>query len=366
LYPFLIAPAALLFLVNVLIDDRLNTGHARQARALELLAGVLNVAARVTRAGHAPEALRQAIAADLPAVATLRRRLSVLGLPDPLELTGILRAALLVRVIALAASLRLLAEERERLRRLHRHVGELDALLAIAALRSERPDARLPELSVGPAALVAHELRPPGLVPAVGNDLVLGHDSLVLTGSNMSGKSTFLRTLGLSAILAQSIHTVFGGWHASYFRVLASMRAQDDPEGGVSTYAAEVASIGRLVAAVDEASLVPALFIADEPFRGTNPTVRVPIVVAVLEYLARGHIVVAATHDLDVAALLPATFQRGHFREREPDDDSDEVTFDYRLQPGTARTTNAVTLLRRAGYPEALLAAVAEVAARSA
>jgi DNA mismatch repair ATPase MutS len=171
----------------------------------------------------------------------------------------------------------------------------------------------------------------------------------------MSGKSTFLRTLAVNAVLAQSIHTVCGSWTASLVRVHAAMRAVDATGAGVSTYAAEVASIAKLVSAVEQPG-PPALFVLDEPFRGTNPTVRVPIVVAVLEYLGRGHLVAAATHDLDVANQLSSRFERAYFRES--DDGRDDEPFDFKLRRGTAVTTNAVTLLERAGYPAAILDAV--------
>ena len=123
------------------------------------------------------------------------------------------------------------------------------------------------------------------------------------------------------------------------------MRIADDPARGMSTYAIEVAAIGELVAA----SAGDMLFVVDEPFNGTNPTIRVPIVVAVLEYLVDHGLVVAATHDLDVATRLNTRFERGYFEER------DEGTFDRHLRGGIAPASNAVEILRRAGYPNEIL-----------
>src|SRR5690606_193193 len=149
----------------------------------------------------------------------------------------------------------------------------------------------------------------------VGNDVVLA-PGLLVTGSNMSGKSTLLRTVAVNAILAQSIHTTFGGWRAPLVQVRAVMRIRDDLDSGMSTYAVEVAAIGELVAAAAERSALPTLFVLDEPFHGTNPAVRVPIVVAVFEYLAARGLVIGATHDLDVANLLSGNFRRGYFAEQ--------------------------------------------------
>jgi DNA mismatch repair ATPase MutS len=94
--------------------------------------------------------------------------------------------------------------------------------------------------------------------------------------------------------------------------------------------------------------------VIDEPFRGTNPTLRVPIVVSVLDYCARRDLVIAATHDLDVAAQVDARFRRGYFAE--PDDRSGR--FDHKLRPGVSPATNAVAMLERAGYPRELIDAI--------
>ena len=351
--------ALVLFAINLLVDDRVNLSVAGQARGLEMLGLLLSSARQVVRRGLGPPELLAELAAELPALARLRRRVATLAFRDPFELADVARAAFLVRVIALARAVDELARHRQRLRRLLLAFGELDALAAVATLRAERGDLCLPELHSDGARLDAGDLRHPAIPGAVGNDLVLRDAALLLTGSNMSGKSTFLRALALNAVLAQSLHTTWGRWRASLWRVVAAMRVSDDTALGTSTYAAEVASVHRLVGAADQASATtPALLVLDEPFRGTNPAARVPIVVAVLEHLARGGIVAAATHDLEVAARLSPRFVRGFFRERNLSDGADDVeSFDYKLRPGTAPSTNALTLLRRAGYPAALVAA---------
>ena len=352
--PFLLIVALLLFVTNVIIDDRTNTSLANHARALQMFGKVLDVGTRIVAEKVGPARWREAIAADLPALEPLRRKLRAMTVNDPLDISGVAISALLVRPKALSGCLELLARERGTMARLHRLVGELDALQSIARWRAERADElEMPVLSVGPPALDVFDLRHPTIPDAVGNDLVLPGRSLVITGSNMSGKSTFLRTLALNAVLAQSIHTVCGSWRASLLHVHTAMRAVDATAEGLSTYAAEVAAVRKLITAAEGPA---SLFALDEPFRGTNPSVRVPIVVAVLEHLARGHIVTAATHDLDVAHRLSADWNRGYFKELDAEDDEG---FDYLLRPGTAVTTNAVTLLRKAGYPESILAAVA-------
>jgi len=328
-----------MFGVNLIVDDWSKLRLAQQARGLEVLDDTLQRAAGLARAIPAELA-----GPDLGVREVLRRRMAILAIRDPFDLLDLLRAGLLVRLVVTRSAMQLVAAERARLREIVLWFGEVDAACAIAALRAERPETRIPELERGERGIVACDLAHPALANAIGNDLEL-RGGLLVTGSNMSGKSTFLRTVAVNAILAQSIHTTFGAWRATPLTVLTVMRIADDPARGMSTYAIEVAAIGELV----RAKAGDMLFVVDEPFNGTNPTIRVPIVVAVLEFLVEHGLCVAATHDLDVATRLNARFARGYFEEQ------DEGTFDRHLRVGIAPATNAVEILRRAGYPNEIL-----------
>jgi hypothetical protein len=325
--------------VNLVVDDWSKLRLAQQARGLEVLDDLLKRAARLAHV--VPGELA---APDLSVRDVLRRRMAILALRDPFDLLDLVRAGLLVRLVVTRSAMQLVTAERERLRAIVQWFGGVDAACAVAALRAERAETRVAELVHGDRVIVGRDISHPAIANAIGNDLEL-RGGLLVTGSNMSGKSTFLRTVAVNAILAQSIHTTFGGWRATPLTVRSVMRIADDPARGMSTYAIEVAAIGELVA--DSAGDM--LFVVDEPFNGTNPTIRVPIVVAVLEYLVEHGLVVAATHDLDVATRLNARFERGYFEEQ------DEGTFDRHLRGGIAPATNAVEILRRAGYPNEIL-----------
>ncbi len=336
--PFALFCALLLFVGNLIFDDWSKLRLAHASRAIERLDDLLGRAAGLAR--KLP-AMAGPITDDLAVRKRLGRRIAVLRARDPFELLDVLRAGLLVRLAITHSCLRLVDAERERLRRIVVWFGEIDALGSIARLRAERPT-QVPELVPGPPMLVARDLVHPALDDAIGNDVELAASGLLVTGSNMSGKSTLLRTIAVNAILAQSIHTTFGEWRASPLHVRAVMRIADDPERGMSTYAVEVAAMQELVA--DDRAC---LFVIDEPFNGTNPAVRVPIVVAVLDYLVARGLVVAATHDLDVATRLDPRFARAYFEEH-------DGAFDRHLREGIAPATNAVEILLRAGYPAAI------------
>jgi hypothetical protein len=339
-WPVVLVVTAIVIAINVLTDDWASIEIARPARALGALADVLATAEACDRDGELGD--------DLAHLAPLRRQVRLLSLTDPFGLVELIRAALLGRQLVVAACAARVARDRARLQRVVLWLGELDAALAIADLRAERADARVPELVDGSPRIIARDLVHPAIAGAVANSVELAGFGLVVTGSNMSGKSTFLRTVAINAICAQSIATTFGSWEATVFRVRATMRVADDTARGTSTFAAEVAAIGEQIARArrDDAE-PPALFVLDEPFRGTNPAIRVPIAIAVVDYLGARDLAVVATHDLDVAAQLDARFGRVYF------DESDHV-----LRPGVAPAINAVALLAAAEYPEAILAEI--------
>jgi hypothetical protein len=350
-WPPLVVGWVVLFVVNVLIDDWMSVRLAPHGNGLRVLDRILGAAERLSSPAVWDDV---EVARDIAAVALLRKRVAWLSTTDPFGLADLLRGGLLLRVLLLGGCMRTVERERERLRRVVVWLGELDALVSVASLRADRPDARVPRLSTEPVALTARDVVHPAIAGAVSNDVVLG-PALIITGSNMSGKSTFLRAIAINAICAQSIHTTFGTWSAALVRVFSVMRVVDATADGMSTYAVEVAAVGTLVeAAAKREHGLPALFVIDEPFSGTNPVLRVPIVVSVLEYLSERGIVVAATHDLDVAAQLDARFARGYFFEP----DGRGTRFDYKLREGVSPASNALALLVAAGYPPAIVAAV--------
>ena len=339
-----------LFIANVIIDDWASVRSAANAHALTVLVRVLASAQRVALHGGWTDE----IAADLAAFGTIRKRSALLTVKDPFGLADLLRGGLHVRQLLLGAAMRMVDRERGRLRRVVLWLGEIDAAISIASLRTERTDARPPQLSRGATRISAANLVHPAIENAVGNDLEL-EGGLIVTGSNMSGKSTFLRAVAINAVCAQSIHTTFGSWRASLFHVHAVMRSVDAPADGMSKYAVEVAAVGKLIEAVArEDRAIPTLVVIDEPFSGTNPALRVPIAVAVLDHLARRDIAIAATHDLDVAVQVGARFLRAYFREP----DHATGSFDRKLHPGVSPGSNALALLVQAGYPADIIATV--------
>ena len=183
---------------------------------------------------------------------------------------------------------------------------------------------------------------------AVPNDLVINHSSVLITGSNMSGKTTFVRAVGINAILAQTVSTALATrWHAPYLHVGSSIGNADSVVEGRSYYMAEVESIRSLIERKNNGH--QQLFLIDELFRGTNTAERVAAAYGVLEYLDRGQdIVIVATHDTELLRLLGDAYAPHHFRE---EISADGLSFDFIMRHGQATTRNAIALLEIMQYP---------------
>jgi DNA mismatch repair ATPase MutS len=236
-------------------------------------------------------------------------------------------------------------------------VAELEALSSLSAYRFEHPGDPFPELVESHGRPVAHfestALGHPLLPDAkcVRNDVRLDEHQrlLVVSGSNMSGKSTLLRTVGVNAVLAQAGAPVrAASLRLSPLALGATLRIQDSLQEGRSRFYAEITRIREISdRAKDD---VPLLFLLDELFHGTNSHDRLVGASAVLRSLLdRGAIGLVTTHDLALTAIATALAPRAvnvHF-----DDwfEQGEIRFDYRMKDGPVARSNAIALMRAVG-----------------
>ena len=171
---------------------------------------------------------------------------------------------------------------------------------------------------------------------------------ILLTGSNASGKSTFMKAVALNLILAQSIQTATA--HSFIYQpgyVMTSMANADDVLSGDSYFMSELKSIRRLFNTYQCNKIY--CFI-DEIFKGTNTTERIAASESVLSYLdnQKAYQVIAATHDVELSILLENTYNNYHFNESIQEN---SIFFDYKIKPGKANTRNAIELLRITQFP---------------
>lgn len=265
----------------------------------------------------------------------------------------------LLDVNALAAATRSIHQHNADLRSMFEAIGYIDAVQSIARWRAEARGWAVPEFVPRSKSLDIGDVVHPLVAEPVANSLQLEQQSLLITGSNMSGKTTFIRALGINAVLAQTMHTVLAThWRAPMLRVRTSIGRADSVVEGKSYYFAEVETVLALVQSAG--SEKQHLFLLDEIFRGTNTTERVAAAAAVLAHLDQGDdLVVVATHDIEVLDLLDESFAARHFREH-VDQDGEALTFDYRIQNGRSSTRNAIALLKVMKYPDSLVATALE------
>ncbi len=239
--------------------------------------------------------------------------------------------------------------------------GELEVLAALGGVRFDHPDWAFAQIDSSADRLTAVGLGHPLLPDAarVGNDVEVGPRGrlLLVTGSNMSGKSTLLRAIGVNALLAQAGAPVCAGaLRMPPLVVETSGRIDDSLLEGVSFFLAELKRLQAIVtraATAQGAGSPSVLFLLDEILRGTNSEERRVAVAKIVErLLGSGAIGAVSTHDLAIARVpaIAARLHNVHFRETlEEGPEGPGMSFDYRLREGLATTTNALVLLRLVG-----------------
>ena len=242
--------------------------------------------------------------------------------------------------------LRALRGKEEEIDGLITSIGAIDAQISLASWRESLPLYCIPDLTG--SRFEAVDLIHPLLTDPVPNSISVSKPVL-LTGSNASGKSTFLKSAALAAILAQSVSTVPA---ASYknccCRIFTSMALRDDIRSGESYFIVEIRSLKRVLDAASMPDEAPVLCCVDEVLRGTNTIERISASAEILSSLADMPIrIFAATHDMELTELLDGKYVNYHFSEML---DGDDVRFSYKLLDGPTDSRNAIRLLRALGY----------------
>jgi len=237
-----------------------------------------------------------------------------------------------------------------------RALGELEALCALATFAYEHPEYCWPKVGGDEPHLRARALGHPLIPPdrRVNNDLDLGDAPAgwMISGSNMSGKSTFLRAVGINAVLAQAGAPVCAqSLELCELSVRTCMRIDDSLEEGISRFYREVLRLKRVLDSLDEEG-PPVLFLLDEILHGTNSRERNIGGRAIVKRLVdHGAIGLVSSHDLGLTSLEGLTDRRvrnAHFTDQLK---NDQMCFDYRLRPGPVASPNALRLMRQVGIP---------------
>ncbi len=346
----------LFFLINMLIHHLMNKATEQALPGIRYLSRML-VAAREIKKLDIPELAEYNEFFDkvTDKCAAILRKNRSLGVTGSGDMTGLVVYINIMFLVEARAYLRCMADIRASapaLRTLYRKIGELDALQSVASFKRGLRHVTRPVFTEKKNYLKAEQIGYPMLLNAVCNDITIDGRNMVLTGSNMSGKSTFLRTIGLNAILAQTFDMVMAkSYEASMFSIMTSISPSDDLSEGTSYYMAEAKALLRMLGALSDD--ISSLLLIDEIFRGTNPTERVAAASSLLKYLSdKNCMIIVATHDIEITQEVADLYDQYHFEEMVT---KDKLEFDYLLKPGNLKKPNGIRILEYIGYPPEII-----------
>lgn len=349
-----------LFLINIVIHGLMKGEYDTQLEVIEGIYGLMQVMRKLTgsRAGEFGEEFKEFyhIAADLKASEKSfsyllgRKRASATG--DFMEMAATyITGALLLDCTMYNKIIREIEERIDTFIWLYELVGELDMLISIASFRKSLPAYCLPDFHEE-LSIEMEDIYHPLIDNPVYNSVRL-HKNTIITGSNASGKSTFIKAAAINEIFAQTIHTCTARRFVlppTY--VKSSMAVRDNLMAGESYYIREIKSLKRTALSTD--GRLPVFCAIDEILRGTNTNERLAASASILRYLQdKNCIVLVATHDLELLDMLKDSGYDNYYFSEQPE--AEDVIFDYKIHSGVSKNTNAIRLLERIGFPEEVI-----------
>lgn len=259
-----------------------------------------------------------------------------------------IKIAFLLEPIVLFRLFKKLDAKRSDIQILYEFIGKIDLALSVASVRAGVAYYCIPNISNDNTSLEFEDIYHPLISNFVANSMKLNGKSILLTGSNMSGKTTFIRTVALNTLFAQTINTCFAKvFKTPTVRIFSAIRISDDLLNDKSYYFEEVQAIKHLIE--ESQSTHRNLFLLDELFKGTNTIERIAAGKSVLSYLSKNkNIVFVSTHDIELTELLTDSYDLYHFTEVI---ENKQINFDYTLKTGNSATRNAIRILEINDFP---------------
>lgn len=242
--------------------------------------------------------------------------------------------------------LRVYKKNADKLEDLYTVIGEVEVALIIFNLQSSHYLISQPEF-IEEKVLEIKSMCHPLIEDCVANDLFMDQ-SVLITGSNASGKSTYIKVAAINVILAQTLHCSFSEtYKAPIMKVLTSMALKDNLFEGESYFMVEIRSLNRIL---NEDKEIIVFGVIDEILRGTNTIERIAASATVLKELAQQNaLILGATHDIELTQILNGIYENKHFQEQFENDD---IVFDYKVKEGPSTSRNAIKLLELHGYAD--------------
>lgn len=358
-----------LFPVNVILHFSLKQKTNLFLNSIPSFLSLLSVAKHLSKIESLAKINRE-INHTIFRFAGIKRKMSFFKLEQKVDsdieaaywfLIEVFKMVFLLEPILLYNSLENLRNSQKDLETIFRFVGEVDLCVSIASLRHEGSTFCIPSLNNMDNKITFENLRHPLIVDCVANTTI-SEKSMLITGSNMSGKTTFMRAIGLNYISGISLNTCFASSATlPKAKLLSMIRIEDDVTDASSYFFKEMETMRTILSEV-QANLFSILLV-DELFKGTNTVERIAISKAVLSYLAKKSCqVFVSSHDLELANMLENEFELGYFSEII---EKDELIFDYKLKKGIPPQRNAIRILELHDFPPEIITLSKEIASRN-
>lgn len=343
------------FMINMFVYYRAKNEISAQLEALSNIIGIVNCSKKIADAGI--EELKEydgILNAGLRNARKMNKKTFSLFYISGDPFTEYFKIALLKELIDFESLSGMINKYKEDLKNLYEIMGLFDALLSVASYReslSYYTSPVLTKFSGQEKGLNFKDACHPLIKEPVTNSFDIKKPALI-TGSNASGKSTFLKTVAINAVLAQTVYTCLAREYSScYFMIFSSMALKDSIQNNESYYIAEIKSLKRILDSLN--SETPCLCVIDEVLRGTNTIERISASSQVLKFLSDNNCIsVTATHDIELTHILEDYYDNYHFQEKISDS---EVVFDYKIYEGRSTSRNAIKLLKLLGYNNSIV-----------
>lgn len=263
-----------------------------------------------------------------------------------------IKTLFLLEPLLLFGVLKRLDTKRNEIQDEFKFIGHIDMLISIASLRNGLDVFCIPNINASDNKIIANEISHPLLFNCKTNSIEISKKSILLTGSNMSGKTTFIRAIGLNIITGLTINTCFAkSFSFPVLKIFSAIRISDDLMNNKSYYFEEVLTIKEMLS--ESRKNENNIFLLDEIFKGTNTIERISAGKAVLSALTKeSNIVLVATHDIELTDMLSNEYELYHFSETV---ENKTVGFDYKLKEGKLKNRNAIRILEINDYPKEVI-----------
>jgi len=347
-------------LVNLVLHYRKKTEMQAYLFSVPQLLNLLKQSEKLTKRPLCLS-INKEITEVLSDLMPLRKRLASFRLSIRLEsdlafmvylFTELFNMFFLTEAISASRAFFLLQGKQQKLEQVFRFFGLIDVLCSVSEFRSKLPYYSLPESCPEEISFQVEDIYHPLIENCVPNTITLYAKSALITGSNMSGKTSFIRSIGVNLLSAGALHTCFAHHFCSSsdLKLASAIHMEDSLMEGKSFFLQEVQTVKEMIDLSGEGNH---LFLLDELFKGTNTIERIAIAKAVLSALVvQRNLVFISTHDIELASLLRAEYDLYHFCESVEDG---VLSFDYKLKSGPVTERNAIRILDICGYPQEVI-----------